>query len=112
MLMISANGLHEPAGAGLGFLLVIFALALGLWLKAGKVRPFLSQPGLNVTMFLSNVPWTNPIVLASFSEESTSYLLAWLWDTPFRAQRLTLLRTAFAQRSVGCRARLRLRSRV
>ncbi len=32
----------------------------------GNVAPARSQPGLNVRMFESNMPWNSPIVLVSF----------------------------------------------
>ena len=34
--------------------------------KSGKVPAFLSQPGLKVRVFLLNIPWKRPMVLASF----------------------------------------------
>ena len=34
--------------------------------KSGNVLPKRSQPGLNVMMFLSNIPWNSPMVDVSF----------------------------------------------
>lgn len=36
--LFSANGLYETGGTGIGFLLLIFGVALGLWLYARAMR--------------------------------------------------------------------------